>query len=145
MTLRRIWTLATASMLALAVAAPVAAGPRPADAVERARDVAQHTAEKVRGKSASAPGRLKDKPAQRGAAEDDGKLRGRERAAAAIAAALARGNGEGNAFGRGHALRVHEILLAGGSPSEIAGEHGAAVSALVKAYNAMKAKRAALG
>ena len=63
---------------------------------------------------------------------------GRARAAEAIAAALARGNGNGNAFGRGRSVTVHDILALGGSPSEIAGEHGQAVSAMVHAYNELR-------
>lgn len=67
----------------------------------------------------------------------DNTLKGRERAKAAIDKALARGNGNGNAFGRGRAAEVHAILLAGGSPSELA-NHGQAVKELVHAYNALR-------
>ncbi len=63
---------------------------------------------------------------------------GRARAAEAIAAALARGNGNGNAFGRGRSVTIHDILALGGSPSEIAGEHGQAVSAMVHTYNELR-------
>jgi hypothetical protein len=92
-----------------------------------------------------------------GLASDDApeKVTGRERAARAIAAALERGeegedakkpkkdkesedNGNGHGWGRGHSAAVHEILAAGGSPSEIAGEHGKAVREMVHAYNALK-------
>ena len=66
------------------------------------------------------------------------KVTGRARAAQAIAVALARGNGNGNAYGRGRSAAVHAILAAGGSPSEIAGVHGEAVSAMVHAYNELR-------
>ena len=59
---------------------------------------------------------------------------GRARAAEAIAAALGRGNGNGN----GNGAAVHGILANGGSPSEIAGEHGQAVSQMVHAYNELR-------
>ena len=61
---------------------------------------------------------------------------GRVRAAEAIAAALGRGNG--NAFGRGRGGAIHDILALGGSPSEIAGEHGQAVSEMVRAFNELR-------
>lgn len=67
-------------------------------------------------------------------------LKGRERAAQAIAAAMERGNGNGNGFGRGHSAEVIEKLLNGESPATIEGEdnHGALVSAMVKAYNELR-------
>ena len=54
------------------------------------------------------------------------------------AAGCSNGNGNGNAYGRGHGAAVAEILANGGSPSEIAGEHGQAVSEMVHAYNELR-------
>ncbi len=112
--------------------------------LERASQATQQGLEKAQGHASAAPGQANraqgldkaGKGSSNGNKKD--KLRGLERAAAAINTALERGNGRGNAFGRGHAADVHAILLAGGSPSEIAGEHGAAVSAMVRAYNQLK-------
>lgn len=70
---------------------------------------------------------------------DPDKLTGRERAAEVIAAAIARGNGNGNAFGRGHALWVHEMLAAGDIPGQIKEEgHGHAVREMVHAFNELR-------
>ena len=63
---------------------------------------------------------------------------GRVGAAEAIAAALGRGNGNGNAFGRGRGGAIHDILANGGSPSDISGEHGQAVSEMVRAFNELR-------
>ncbi len=66
------------------------------------------------------------------------------RAMEVLEAAAARASGRGNAFGRGHAARVHAILLGEGSPSQLAG-HGRRVSAMVEAYNSLKADRPGRG
>lgn len=78
---------------------------------------------------------------------NSGELTGRARAAAAIASAIARGNGNGNGFGRGHALEVIQMLRDGTTPASLEsdGNHGAEVSAMVKAYNELKAQARTTG
>jgi hypothetical protein len=112
---------ALAAALVISLGAPALAG-GPPTGVERALLVAAST--------------LQDAGASHLGQEN--RAQGLERAQAAIAAALARGTGNGNGFGRGHAAEVHAILLAGGSPSELAGEHGEAVRMMVHAYNALR-------
>ena len=73
-----------------------------------------------------------------GLANNADRTTGRARAAEAIAAALGRGNANANANGRGRGAAIHNILANGGSPSEIAGEHGQAVSEMVHAYNELR-------
>lgn len=77
--------------------------------------------------------------------KDESKSTGLDRAAEALAkvaekrAAQTSDGMPGNGFGRGHAAAVHEILAAGGSPSELA-PHGETVSGLAKAYQAVRAE-----
>lgn len=77
--------------------------------------------------------------------EDVEKVTGRARAAAAIATALAKGNGNG--FGRSHAREVIELLLDDKTPAALETDenHGAKVSAMVKAFNELKAQERAAG
>ena len=92
------------------------------------------------------PGQAKDKPGKGSADKGNAdKVTGRARAAAAIASALARGNGNGNGFGRGHALEVVALLLDDKTPDALETDenHGAEVSAMVKAYNELKAQERA--
>lgn len=121
--MKRFAVVAAAVGVLLASALPAAGAPDHATGLERAREVAARGVETAEG--------LTNGPGSEAAA-------GLERAAEAIAAALARGNGNGNAFGRGHAAAVIEILSGGGSPSELAGEHGAAVREMVRAYNELR-------
>ncbi len=121
----KLTVFALAAALVASMATPVAAAPDHATGLERAREMSMKAFD--HGKSADAPGH-----------NEDDKVTGRERAAQAIAKGLDRGNGNGNAFGRGHSAAVLQELLDGGSPSELAGEHGAAVSKMVKAFNALR-------
>ena len=113
----------------IAATLPVAAAQSDSTALDRAREVASEAA-------LNASSLFSDDVPE--------KVTGRERAAQAIAAALERrgdegeDGGNGHGWGRGHSAAVHEILAAGGSPSEIAGEHGQAVREMVHAYNALK-------
>ncbi|MDH3426062.1 MAG: hypothetical protein OEM22_05245 [Acidimicrobiia bacterium] len=116
-------------VLAVAMTVPAAAIPDHATGLDRAREMSQKSFDKVRGKSADAPGQNK--------ADQADKLTGRDRALASILKGLEKGNGNGNAFGRGHSADVLGALLAGDSPSELA-SHGEKVSAMVKAFNALK-------
>ncbi|MFH1331077.1 MAG: hypothetical protein ABIJ48_10560 [Actinomycetota bacterium] len=109
--------------LAVASALPAFADESHATGLERAREVAAKGVLTAKG--------LADHP-------DAERVTGRERAAEAIAAGLERGNGNGNGFGRGNSAAVLEILANGGSPSEIAGEHGRAVREMVHAYNELR-------
>jgi len=110
-----------------AMATPVVAAPDHATGLERAREVSMKALDQAMGKSADAPGHNKEE-----------MVTGRERALQAILDGLVRGNGNGNAYGRGHSAEVLQIVIGGGSPSELAGEHGSAVSNMVKAFNALK-------
>lgn len=49
--------------------------------------------------------------------------------------------GKGHAFGRGHSDAVHVIISEGGSPSDIAGEHGKTISEAVHVYNELRKGR----
>ena len=118
-----------AAAITMAMTVPAAAMPDHATGLDRAREMSQKSFDRMRGKSADAPGQNK--------ANKDDKLTGRERALASINQGLARGNGNGNAFGRGHSAEVLQALIDGRSPSELA-DHGARVSAMVKAFNALK-------
>lgn len=172
---RRIITLILAGLLAGASAVPAfAESEDKLTGLERARQATQQALDLAaddvaEAPSAVPPGQAKENPGKgparngetgKGNANananankgnphdgDTGKLTGRARAAAAIASALARGNGNGNGFGRGHALEVIEMLLDGQTPDalEVDENHGAQVSAMVKAYNALKAKERAAG
>lgn len=122
-TVRRVVTLVAAVALLVASAVPALAGDALSTGLERAREVAAEGLEKAQ--------QLSHGP-------DGDEATGLQRAAEAITAALARGNGTGHGYGRGHAATVLEILAAGGTPSEIAGEHGAAVRQLVHAYNELR-------
>lgn len=166
---RRIITLILAGILAGASAVPALAGSEDkATGLERARQATMQALEFAADDAGEAPpavppGQGNEKPAK-GAADNgkrgkgnagkgnarDGeveKVTGRARAAAAIASALARGNGNGNGFGRGHALEVIDLLLADQTPDALETDenHGAEVSAMVRAYNALKAKERAGG
>lgn len=78
--------------------------------------------------------------------EDQEKLTGLMRADAAVVAAAERRasredkefRGNGRALGRGHSAAVHEILAAGGSPSELP-PHGQTVKVLAQAYEDVRA------
>lgn len=120
---KRLGVLIAVVTLIAVLAAPAFGAPDHATGLERAREVAARGVETAQG--------LKND-------HDPDRATGLERAAEAIAAALERDNGNGNAFGRGHSAAVHEILAEGGSPSEIAGEHGQAVREMVRTYNALR-------
>jgi len=113
--------------VALALTAPPALAAENATGLDRAMEVASSTLENALANAGAGD-----------AAAQESRVKGLERAQAAIDAALARGNGNGNGFGRGHSAEVHAILLAGGSPSELAGSHGQAVREMVHAYNALR-------
>jgi len=169
---RRIITLILAGALAGASAVPaLAQSEDKPTGLERARQAAAQALELAAGGGDAAlpvvppavpPGQAKDKPGKGPGDNDNAKgnadngnphnddaerVTGRTRAAAAIAAALARGNGKGNGFGRGHALEVIELLLDDKTPAALETDenHGAIVSAMVKAYNELKAQERAAG
>ncbi len=141
---RRLLTIAIVTVLSVATAAPVMAQEEKATGLERAREASMKALDHANARAIEArggklpPGLAKADKANKGNKAD--KLTGRERAAASIAAALERGNGNGNGFGRGHSAEVLGLLLAGESPAALeSGEnHGARVSAMVKAYNELK-------
>jgi hypothetical protein len=104
--------------------------------LDRARQATLQGLEKSQGKAAEAPGQVNRAKGLRDKGE---KLTGHERAAAALGDAIDRGNGKGNAFGRGNAAYVHEILAGGGIPGQMKdGNHGQRVKELVHAYNEMR-------
>ena len=165
---RRIITLALAGILIGASAVPAFAQTEDKlTGLDRARQAAQQALEYGANETDAAsptvpPGHAEDGPGKgnqgranqgnanpgKGTAHtgDSDKLTGRARAAAAIANALARGNGNGNAFGRGHALEVIEMLRDGKTPDTLDAEnHGAEVTAMVRAYNELKARERATG
>ncbi len=131
-------------LLTIGMAAPASAQPGHPTGLDRARQATQQGLENAKGKDTAAPGQ-DNRARGLDEARNENRLRGRERAAAVINRNLQRGNGKGNAFGRGHAADVLATLLAGGSPSELAGEHGAAVRAMVHAYNELKRQQRAAG
>jgi hypothetical protein len=156
---RRIITLILAGILAGASAVPAFADSEDKPiGLDRARQATMQAIELAaddveEAPPAVPPGQAKDKPGKdtpdRGNANkgnphigENKKLMGRARAAAAIASALAREDGNGNAFGRGHAREVIQLLLADKTPEALETDesHGAAVSAMVRAYNELKAK-----
>ncbi len=164
---RRIITLILAGLLAGASAVPaLAESDDKLTGLERARQATQQALDAAaddgdEARPAVPPGQAKENPgkgpanngnagkgkADKGNPHDDDipKVTGRARAAAAIASAMARGNGNGNGFGRGHALEVIELLLDGETPDALETDesHGAQVSAMIKAYNALKAQERA--
>lgn len=104
--------------------------------LDRAAQATLQGLEKSQGKAAEAPGQVNR---ANGLRDKGDKLTGRERAAAAIGAAIERGNGNGNAYGRGNAAYVHEILAAGGIPGQMKeANHGQMVKELVHAYNELR-------
>lgn len=133
---RRIGATTLAAAVALALAAPVAAADPSPETLATARAAAEHGQATAR-ELAHGP-------------KDPDKLVGLDRAAEALAkvaekrleqaakhAEKAEADKPGNGFGRGHAAAVHEVLAAGGSPSELA-PHGESVVTLVKAYQEVK-------
>jgi len=121
--MKRLAVVFTVVALIVAFALPAFGAPGHATGLERAREVAARGVETAKG--------LTNGP-------NADRATGLERAAEAIAAALERGNGNGNAYGRDNSAAVHQILANGGSPSEIAGEHGQAVRDMVHAYNELR-------
>ncbi len=119
--MKQLGVLLSAVVLIVAAAVPAFAGEGRATGLDRAREVAAEGFGAAKG--------LANNP--------NADATGRLRAAEAIAAALGRGNG-GNAYGRGHGAAVHEILAEGRSPAEIAGEHGEAVSGMIRAFNELR-------
>jgi hypothetical protein len=117
---RRRVTIVTVVVLAAsavpALAQDVTPGP-PAEVLERARGQAR--AAQVRANEIAAEGRGPGQ-APPGLAKAGEKLRGWERT------------------GRGNAGRVHEALLAGRSPSELAGLNAEAARAMAEATKALK-------
>jgi hypothetical protein len=125
---KQLSVVAMTALVLAASATPVLAAPDHATGLERAREMSMKALDQVKGKSADAPGH-----------NAEAKVTGRERALQAILKGLAKGNGNGNGNGRGHSAEVLQILIDGGStPAELAGEHGEAVSKMVKAFNALR-------
>jgi hypothetical protein len=122
------------ALLSTVVVGAVAADEK-ATGLERAAQATQQGLEKSQGKASDAPGQVN----RASGLNKDGKLTGRDRAAAAIAAATERGNGNGHAFGRGNAAYVHEILANGGIPGQMkTTNHGETVKDLVHAFNELR-------
>jgi hypothetical protein len=125
------WALAVA-LVSLAV--PAAFASPPDHVLERARQAVTEGQQAAKGLEGA------------GAAGNEQKAKGLEKASAAIEAAAARRAdregtefpGNGKALGRGHSAAVHEILAAGGSPSDLP-SHGEVVSALAQAFDKVKA------
>ena len=106
-----------------------------ATGLARAAEATMQGLEKSQGNAVDAPGQ--ENRAQ-GLNNQGEKLTGRERAAQAIAAALDQGNGNGNAFGRGHALYIHQIFI--GAIPEVLDQanHGQQVREMVHAFNELR-------
>ena len=128
--------LAVAIALAVMSAGAAHAADDKLTGLDRARQASMQAIDRAEGRMVEARGG--ELPP--GLAKQVDKLTGRERAAQAITAAMERGNGNGNAFGRGHSLEVLTLLVKGESPDalEDAPNHGANVSAMVRAYNELK-------
>ncbi len=120
--MKQLGVLLSVVVLIVAAAVPAFGGESRATGLDRALEVAAEGFSAAKG--------LANNP--------NADATGRLRAAAAIAAAIERGNGNGNAYGRGHSLAVHEILVGGDSPAEIVGKHGQAVSEMVRTFNELR-------
>lgn len=134
--MKRTLALSIASAVFISVFALAAVAGEHPTGLERASQATLQGLEKSQGNSANAPGQVNKAG---GLKNQDGKLTGRERAAAAIAAAMDRGNGNGNGFGRGNAVYIHEILAAGQIPGQLDDtNHGTSVREMVHAFNELR-------
>lgn len=128
--------VALASLLIGVLATAATADDARTTGLDRAAEATLQGLEKSQGKAAEAPGQINR---AKGLRDKGDKLTGRDRAAAAIAAAIERGNGNGNAYGRGNATYVQEILAAGGIPGQLKeANHGQQVKELVHGYNELR-------
>ena len=152
---RRTITLTLAALLAVASAVPAfAQSEDKLTGLDRARQATSQALELAADDGdetppATPPGQARGKsdigrPGMGNSARGNSdRVTGRDRAAQAIAAALKPGNGNGNGFGHGHSAEVIErLLLDGEAPATLEAEenHGAEVTAMVKAYNELKAQ-----
>ena len=136
---RRFAVFAMAAAITAATAVPaIAQSEGKLTGLDRARQATMQALEQANSRAAEARGEIPP-----GLAKKDGetKLTGRDRAAAAIAEGLARENGNGNANGNGSGrAAVLQKLLDGESPANLAHDenHGAEVSAMVRAHNELR-------
>jgi hypothetical protein len=99
----------------------------------RAAEATMQGLEKSQGNAAEAAGRAQSLSNQ------GEKKTGRERAAQAISVALERENGNGNAFGRGYAAYIHQILIEGAISEELdQANHGQQVREMVSTFNELR-------
>lgn len=139
--MKTLATLALAASLVFSTTAPAfAANEDKLTGLDRARQASMKALDHANGRAQEARGELPPGQAKADKPAKDDRLTGRERAAASIAKGLERGNGNGNAYGRGHAAEVLSGLLNGKAPTALDDQsnHGAAVSAMVKAFNELK-------
>lgn len=131
--MRNIIIMSAVTALLVGLLAVAAAAEERTTGLERAELATMQGLEKSQRNAVDASGQVNR---AKGLNNQNGRLTGRARAAAAITAALERGNGNGNAFGRGNASAV----LAGGAiPDEIDGQnHSQAVRDMVHAYNELR-------
>lgn len=136
LSMRKLLATSTVTAMFIALFATAAMAEVHSTGLERAAEATLQGLEMSQGKSADAPGQVNR---AKGLNNQGDKLTGRARAFAAITAALERGNGNGNAYGRGHAIYVLQILIDGGIPGELKTEnHGQAVRDMVHAFNELR-------
>lgn len=132
----RAVSIVLSSLLVAGLASPALAQEEKLTGLERARQASMEAVERAQERIAE--GLREDLPPGLAKKDETEKLTGRARAAAAVEAAMERGNGNGNAFGRGRAYDVLNLLIAGESPVSLDETHGEKVSAMVHAYNELK-------
>lgn len=134
--MRKVLAISVVTALFVSSLAMTVSAEEHAIGLARAAEATMQGLEKSQGKAADAPGQ--ENRAQ-GLNNQGENLTGRERAAQVIAAALERENGNGNAFGRGHALYVHQILAEGDIPGELnEANHGQQVREMVHTFNELR-------
>jgi len=138
---RRFTVIALSAVLTAATVAPAfAQSEEKLTGLDRARQATMQALEQASSRAAEARGEVPPGLAKQSA---EGKLTGRDKAAASIAKGLANGNGNG----RGRSTEVLQNLLNGKSPVTLEGaaNHGAVVSAMVKAHNELRRQERADG
>lgn len=102
----------------------------------RAAEATMQGLAKSQANAADAPGQANR---AQGLDNQGEKKTGRERAAQAISVALERENGNGNAFGRGYAAYIHQILIEGAISEELdQANHGQQVREMVHTFNELR-------
>ncbi len=138
--MRKVLAISVVAALFVSSLALTVSAEEHATGLARAAEATMQGLAKSQANAADAPGQANR---AQGLENQGEKLTGRERAVQAIAEALAealgRENGNGNAFGRGHALYVHQILAGDGIPEELnEANHGQQVREMVHTFNELR-------